>query len=580
MGDDERGLPLRELLEALEDRLLGLRIERRGGLVEHEDVRLLAHEAARERHLLPLAPRELDAVLEPLSERGLDAGGEVGDERVRAALLHGALDSRHLLEVLDAADADVLAELQLVLVEVLEHDAEPREQVGAIPGAEILAVEEDAALGRLVEARDELHQRRLAGAVLSDERDALPARDEEIDVAKDPLVVLLLTGIAEAHVLEADALLARAVSEQLRRRRRDRLRLGLVLRGDGAVEVREEVRHVEVVLVDAPDAAQDRLERRLAAPERKHVHRHVAERELRRGCEQRHRAVRDVERAGREEREQRRDDRAPRRELGILGVEALRELLVSSKEHRPEPKELHLLRVLVVGEDVFEVDEAPRVGRAPVAQAKRRLREAHLRDRRRHRGEHQREDDPAAELEQERGIAREREEVLDERERLGHERHRPRRGLAARAAQLVVELGVLEVAEFERRRALEDRDVHVRAEARAEDAPDETETAGEGCLQDDETELHADPLDGVVVRTRDDGVDDPLARPRDRGRDGRHEQRRDGKRDREALGRAPDEPEGAPGVRRAVPHRLLQGLRGQFLRRFVTARTSRRAQSG
>ncbi len=250
------------------------------------------------------------------------------------------------------------------------------------------------------------------------------------------------------------------------------LRLRLVLRGDGAVEVREQVRHVEVVLVDAPDTAQDRLERRLAAAEREHVHRHVAERELRRRGEQRHRAVRRVERAGREQREQRRDDRAPRRELRVLGVEPLRELLVSCEEHRPEPEELHLLRVLVVGEHVLEVDEAARIGRAPVAQAERRLRVAHLRDRRGHRREHQREHDPRAELQEQRGVAGEREQVLHERERLGHERHRPRRRLAARAAQLVVELRILEVAKLERRRALEDRHVHVRAEARAEDAAD------------------------------------------------------------------------------------------------------------
>ncbi len=52
--DDDGRPPLGERPEPLEDRVLGLGVERRGGLVEHEDVGLLAHERARERHLLPL----------------------------------------------------------------------------------------------------------------------------------------------------------------------------------------------------------------------------------------------------------------------------------------------------------------------------------------------------------------------------------------------------------------------------------------------------------------------------------------------------------------------------------------------
>ena len=51
--------PCGELAEALEDRVLRLGVERRGGLVEHQDVGLFAHERARERDLLPLAAREL-----------------------------------------------------------------------------------------------------------------------------------------------------------------------------------------------------------------------------------------------------------------------------------------------------------------------------------------------------------------------------------------------------------------------------------------------------------------------------------------------------------------------------------------
>ena len=51
-------------------------------------------------------------------------------------------------------------------------------------------------------------------------------------------------------------------------------------------------------------------------------------------------------------------------------MEAFGELLVATEEERTEAEELHLLGVLVVREDVLEVHQPARFGRAPVAQAK------------------------------------------------------------------------------------------------------------------------------------------------------------------------------------------------------------------
>ena len=47
---------------ALEQRVLGFGVERGGRFVEHQQQRPLAHEAARQRELLPLPERQLDAV--------------------------------------------------------------------------------------------------------------------------------------------------------------------------------------------------------------------------------------------------------------------------------------------------------------------------------------------------------------------------------------------------------------------------------------------------------------------------------------------------------------------------------------
>ena len=91
-------------------------------------------------------------------------------------------------------------------------------------------------------------------------------------------------------------------------------------------QVLEQVRHVEVVLVDAADRAEHRLERLLPLPERDHVHRHVAERELAGRGQERHHGVRAVERAGADEREHLRPRRPPHVEAAVLVVEVLRQL--------------------------------------------------------------------------------------------------------------------------------------------------------------------------------------------------------------------------------------------------------------
>ena len=53
--------------------------------------------------------------------------------------------------------------------EVLEDDADVRAQGGDVVLAEVVPVQEDASLVGVVEAGDELHQRRLSSAVLADE---------------------------------------------------------------------------------------------------------------------------------------------------------------------------------------------------------------------------------------------------------------------------------------------------------------------------------------------------------------------------------------------------------------------------
>src|SRR6267378_4319728 len=152
--------------EAREQLVLGLGIERGGGLVEHQDLRV-AHEGARQGDLLPLAAGELLSILEPAAQHGVDLLRELLDDRSGAAVLHRALDARAVFQSRDPAHADVLSRRPLVADEILEEDADAIAQVPYVHVAQVDSAVIDGAFGRVVEAHEQLDERALAGAVFA-----------------------------------------------------------------------------------------------------------------------------------------------------------------------------------------------------------------------------------------------------------------------------------------------------------------------------------------------------------------------------------------------------------------------------
>src|SRR5205823_11745793 len=114
--------------------------------------------------------------------------------------------------------------------------------------AQVVAVEKDAALVGIIEARDELHERGLARAVLAHEREHLARAQREREVAHRPM---LGPRIAEADVLEREPL-ANRIRKRARIRRRGDLGLDL--------EEREEVVQIERLARDRREAAEEILE--------------------------------------------------------------------------------------------------------------------------------------------------------------------------------------------------------------------------------------------------------------------------------------------------------------------------------
>ena len=92
---------------------------------------------------------------------------------------------------------------------LLRDDAELAAQRRLRDVVQVEAVDRDPAVRRLVEAREQLRDRRLAGAGVADERDGRPGGDVEVD----PVQHLVAAPVREAHALEAH------VARDLRQRR-------------------------------------------------------------------------------------------------------------------------------------------------------------------------------------------------------------------------------------------------------------------------------------------------------------------------------------------------------------------------
>ncbi len=153
---------------------------------------------------------------------------------------------------------------------------------------------------------------------------------------------------------------------------------------------------------------------------------------------------------------------------------------------------------------------------------------------------------------EQRAVADERDEALDQAEALGDERDGARRGLAAGARQLVVELGVLEVPQVEAQGLLEDGDVDVDAQAQAQDTADQAEPPLHERQDDDEPQLDQHPVQRRVTVVGDDGVDDRLSGVGHPEGHQAADERQHRQSDRLRRRRPPHEPQRHPRVGKAL----------------------------
>ncbi len=192
MRDHEARAPLHEPRHRLLDKRLGAGVHRAGGLIEDED-RRVGHERTRDREQLPLTLRDVGAVV---VELGVVSVGQRTHEVVHVRGVRGGHDL--LVGSVFTTIREVLADCALEQPRVLQDHAEGTAQVVAGHVACVHAVDQDAAILKLIEAHEEVHERGLAGAGGPDDSDRLARQRFEGQVLDQRFV----GRVAEPYVAE------------------------------------------------------------------------------------------------------------------------------------------------------------------------------------------------------------------------------------------------------------------------------------------------------------------------------------------------------------------------------------------
>ncbi len=188
------------------DRRLGGVVDRRGGVVENQHPRGGEHRAG-QRDALPLAAREREPAL--ADQRVVALGQALDELRHLGRLRRGA---HLLLGGVGAAVGDVGPDRVGEEEGVLEHHPEGRPQLRQAQLPHRHAAEAHPPVLRVVEAGEQLGDRRLARARRPDQRHGLP----RLDVQGQPVEHRLAARVTEPHVVQLDRERARRHRHRVR----------------------------------------------------------------------------------------------------------------------------------------------------------------------------------------------------------------------------------------------------------------------------------------------------------------------------------------------------------------------------
>ena len=170
------------------------RVDRARGVIEDEDARVV-EDGSSKRYSLALTSRQRQTAL---TDRGVVPARQLRDEVVCLGGAGGGLDLR--IGRVGPSVGDVRSHRVGEQEAVLEDDTHLTAQRSQRDVAQVMPVDEDRSAGRVVEARDEHRQRRLAAPAGANEGDAFTRGDVQID----PVEHRISVGIPEVDVRERD----------------------------------------------------------------------------------------------------------------------------------------------------------------------------------------------------------------------------------------------------------------------------------------------------------------------------------------------------------------------------------------
>jgi hypothetical protein len=127
----------------------------------------VAHVGTRQGELLPLAAGEINPTLESPPHHLLVAVGQPVNHTLGQALVGGGGDAARVGQRFQPAEADVLAHQHAVAEIVLKDHADFVPQVFDIVFPQVDAIQQNAAVHRIVEPGQQFHHGGFAGAVLA-----------------------------------------------------------------------------------------------------------------------------------------------------------------------------------------------------------------------------------------------------------------------------------------------------------------------------------------------------------------------------------------------------------------------------
>src|SRR5438445_1082345 len=211
LRDDECRSPFAEPAHGLPDQPLGLRVHAGGGVVEDEDARV-HQEGARDRQALALSAAQRNAAF---ADDGVVAVLQLGNELVG---LGGAGATLDLFAGRGGfAVGDVFRHAGAEEEGFLENDADGATELIELKLAGIDAIDQHPPAARIVKARDQIHERRLAGAGRTDDGGGLAWMRLEGDLRQRSLAILVIeTDVLKGHRAAAGREVAVAAADAAR----------------------------------------------------------------------------------------------------------------------------------------------------------------------------------------------------------------------------------------------------------------------------------------------------------------------------------------------------------------------------